>query len=83
MPRFVSARRAKDEQTLSGRLIRRICRQIFPRRNEYNDSEADFEELVVDLAKFGIATRGQFRQLLTRNRRTLMQMDRAAFDPAE
>jgi hypothetical protein len=70
-------------EPLSGLLIRRICSSIFPKRNDYNDSLADFAELVSELEKFGITSRGELQRLLTQHRRTLMQMDRASFDHAE
>lgn len=83
MKRFISARRRKLDETLSGVLVRTICRGIFSKRNDYNDAVDDFDELVPELVRFGITTRSQLKRVLTRHRRELMRMDRAPFDEVE
>jgi hypothetical protein len=60
-----------------------MCRGIFPKRNDYNDAVADFDELIPELARFGVITRLQLKRLLTRHRRELMRMDSAPFDEVE
>jgi hypothetical protein len=48
--------------------------RIFPKRNDYGD--ASFDELVPELARFGIMTIGKFKSLMTKHRRELLRMDR-------
>ena len=68
-----SARKRADDAALDvDSLYRTMCR-IFPRRNDYG--EARFDDLIPELARFGITTVGAFRQLMTSKRRALMAMD--------
>jgi hypothetical protein len=47
----------------------------FPKKNDYG--EASFDELVPELAHFGIISVGDFKRLMTRHRRDLLRLDRS------
>ncbi len=55
--------------------------RLFPKRNDYGT--ASFEELVPELAKFGIRTLGQFLKLMKMHRRELLRIDRDRLEPWE
>jgi len=77
----IPARRRVYEQPLSGALIHQVMRRLFPKRNDYGT--ASFDELVPELAKFVINTRGKFQALMTHHRRTLLRIDRDPLYPWE
>ena len=70
----ISARRRIYGQPLSGALIHQVMRKLFPKRNDYGSTS--FDDLVPELVKHGINTRGKFQNLMTHNRRILLRMDR-------
>jgi hypothetical protein len=76
-----SARARVNARPLSGALIHKVMRGIFPKRNDYGD--ASFEELVPELARFGINSVGKFRRLMTKHRKRLLRIDRARLAPWE
>src|SRR5512139_87979 len=76
-----SARKRVNNRPLTGELIHTQMRRIFPKRNDYGD--ASFEELIPELARFGITTVGRFRALMTKHRRELLRVDRDPLDPWE
>ena len=51
-----------------------VARNLFPRRNDYSD--LPWDELLPELARFGIVTRGAFTRLMKRHRRRLIAIDR-------
>ena len=77
----LSARAKRREKPLSGDAILRVMASIFPRRNDYG--QGSFEELVPELAKFGITTRGKFHRLMIKHRKELLRIDRDRLSPAE
>lgn len=81
------ARRRVQNQPLTGELIHRIMGRLFPKRNDYGsagpEGAAMFAELVPELARFGITTRGKFQALMTHYRRKLLRVDRDPFSPWE
>lgn len=77
----LSARVRVSKRPLSGVLIHTIMAGIFPRRNDYGN--ASFEELVPELARFGITTTGKFRRLMTKHRKALLRIDRDRLAPWE
>ena len=77
----LSARAKRQEKPLSGDAILRVMASIFPRRNDYG--QGSFEELVPELAKFGITTLGKFQRLMTKHRKELLRIDRDRLSPAE
>jgi hypothetical protein len=79
--RCISAQAERRRQPLSGEAIHRAMRRIFPKRNDYGD--ASFDELVPELARFGITTVGKFRSLMTHHRRELLRIDRDRLQPWE
>lgn len=83
MARYISGREKKRLLPLSAEIIRDTCRRIFPKRNDFNDSKSDSHELIEELGRFGIGRQGQLKSLLTKHRRTLLEMDRAPFDVFE
>jgi hypothetical protein len=83
MKHHISARGLKSAQPLNGTLIRAVCASIFPKRNDYNHAIEDFDELVPELARWGLTTRTQLQQLLTHHRRVLLEIDRSLFDGCE
>ncbi|WP_440223815.1 hypothetical protein ACQQ2N_01045 [Dokdonella sp. MW10] len=79
--RNVPARSRIDAQPLSGEVMHRVMRRVFPKCNAYGT--ASFDELVPELARFGITTLGGFRALMTRHRRALLAADRERLRPVE
>ena len=77
----IPARRKVYERPLSGEVIHQVMSRIFPKRNDYGS--ASFDELVPELARFGITTRGRFRALMTKHRRALLRADRERLFPWE
>ena len=53
--------------------------RIFPKKNDYGTGS--FDELVPELARFGIGTLGQFRSLMTKHRRAMLALDRSRLSP--
>jgi hypothetical protein len=74
----ISARRLRAAEPLTPALIQSSMRKIFPKKNDYG--EASFEELLPELARFGIRTRGQFAAPMTHHRKRLMRIDRQPLD---
>lgn len=79
--RRLSARVRVAKRPLSGAAIHSTMAGIFPRKNDYGN--ASFEELVPELARFGIDTIGKFRRLMTKHRKALLRMDRDRLAPWE
>ncbi len=78
---MLSARVRLAKRPLSGAAIHTIMAGIFPRRNDYGDGS--FDELVFELARFGITTTGQFHRLMTKHRKMLLCIDRDRLAPWE
>lgn len=72
--RKLSARGKLAEEQLSAGIIHSEMSKIFPKKNDYGN--ASFEELVPELNRFGILTRGKFKALMKKHRRKLLQIDR-------
>ena len=53
----------------------------FPRRSNYG--VAPWDELLPEMARFGIRTRGDFVRLMKRHRRQLIAIDRDPLSPGE
>ena len=64
-------------------MIHQIARGVFPKRNDYVTDPSLFDELLPELARFNISTRGQLKRLLTRHRRALLTDDRSRLAPHE
>lgn len=79
--RRTPARRKARERPLSAAVIHQVMSRIFPKRNDYGT--ASFDELVPELARFGITTLGGFRALMTKHRRALLRVDRDRLSPRE
>lgn len=71
----LSARQSVYAKPLTGEAIHRVMTTIFPKKNDFGDGS--FDELVPELARFGIVSVGQFRSLMTRHRRALLGLDRS------
>lgn len=76
-----SARSSKLQIALSAERIHHHMTRLFPRRNDYGD--ASFAELLPELARFGIATSGDFIKLMKHHRRRLLTLDRERLAPWE
>jgi hypothetical protein len=79
--RRMHVRETALRRPLTGALIHKEMRTIFPQRNDYGD--ASFEELVPELARFGITTVGRFRKLVLKHRKQLLRIDRDSLAPWE
>lgn len=77
------ARRVLLDQPLTAESIRTTMRKIIPKRNDYVSDMDIFEELLPELARFEITTRGQLKRLLTKHRRALLADDRSRLSTAE
>jgi hypothetical protein len=58
-----------------------VARRLFPRRSDYSD--LPWNELLPELARFGVVTRGAFTRLMKRHRRQLIAIDRDPLSPRE
>ena len=83
MPPRRSARRRKLDAVLTAELVRTVLRGLLPKRNDYEHDPAAFEELLPELARFGIVTRAHLQRLMKRHRRALLRDDRSRLNPAE
>ena len=77
----ISARQRVFQRKLTGVDIHKAMSSIFPKKNDYGT--ASFDELVPELARFGITTVGKFRNLMTKHRRELLAIDRDPLQPWE
>ncbi len=77
MNRRSSARTKVYQQPLTAELIRKVMQGIFPRRNDYVEDMALYEELLPELRRFGIADRGSLERLMKKHRQSLMADDRS------
>lgn len=73
----LSARRKKLLEPLTAPLVRKVMRSIFPVKNDYVSDMKLFEELLPELRRFGIHTRGSFQLLMKKHRRALLVDDRS------
>jgi hypothetical protein len=74
----LQAREKKRKAPLTGTAIHKVMRGLFPKRNDFSD--ASFDELVPELARFGVRTSGQVELLMKRHRRQLLAIDRSPMD---
>jgi hypothetical protein len=74
----IAARKLRAAELLTPALLQSSMRKIFPKKNDYG--EASFEELLPELARFNIKTRGQFVALMTHHRKRLLQIDSEPLD---
>ena len=74
----IAARKLRAIESLTPALLQSLMRKIFPKRNDYG--EASFEELLPELARFNIKTRGQFVALMTHQRKRLLRIDGEPLD---
>lgn len=70
-----SARQLIYAMPLTGETIHRVMSRIFPKKNDFGDGA--FEELVPELARFGVTSAGDFKRLMTKHRRALLRLDRS------
>ena len=68
--RHIPARLRLAQQPLTPDLIHAEMSRLFPAKNDFGD--ASFDELVPELATFGINTLARFRSLMKKHRRNLM-----------
>lgn len=76
-----TARESVRRRPLTATAIHAQMRRIFPKRNDYGNGS--FEELVPELARWGVKTVGGFRKLMTKHRKRLLVLDRDRLDPRE
>ena len=81
MTRYIAARRCRNKQPLSAELIHRVTARLFPKRSDYGVNS--YEDIMQELAKFGILNRGGFTRLMKRHRRELIRIDRSRLAPWE
>ncbi|MDP9975369.1 hypothetical protein J2W39_006659 [Variovorax paradoxus] len=74
----IAARKLRAVESLTPALLQSLMRKIFPKKNDYG--EASFEELLPELARFNIKTRGQFVALMTHYRKRLLRLDSGPLD---
>lgn len=78
---YIPIRKKIAEQKLNGVLIHKLMTKLFPKRNDYGT--ASFDELVPELARFGIDTVRSFQRLMKGHRRELLVIDRDRLEPWE
>lgn len=78
MARRISARARLARAPLSARVIENVLRRTLPRRNRFGP--INYEELLDEAVRFGIRTRGEFRRLMLRHRRAIIEIDREPLD---
>lgn len=74
----IATRKLRAAESLTPTLLQSLMRKIFPKKNDYG--EASFEELLPELARFNIKTRGQFVALMTHHRKRLLRIDNEPLD---
>ena len=74
----IAARKLRAVESLTPALLQSLMRKIFPKKNDYG--KASFEELLPELARFNIKTRGQFVALMTHYRKRLLRLDSEPLD---
>lgn len=77
----LSARQRIYSRPLTGEAIHRVMLRLFPKKNDYGN--ASFDELVLELARFGVVSVGDLKRLMTRHRRALLQLDRSQLSAYE
>lgn len=75
------AREVVNRRPLTGQIIHAQMKHIYPKRNDFGTGS--FEELVPELARFGVDSVGSFRQLMTKHRKELLRIDREPLYPPE
>jgi hypothetical protein len=78
---YISARNRRNREPLTGVLVYRVTARLFAKRNDYGINS--YEDIVEELAKFGILNRGKFSKLMKRHRRELLRIDRERLAPWE
>ncbi len=73
----ISARKRVLLEPLSALLIQKVLRNLYPKRNDYVTDMALFEELLPELARWGITTRGRLQRLMKKHRRALLNDDKS------
>src|SRR5450830_1668994 len=81
MIRRLSARQRRNSQSLTSTLVHKTAASVLPRRNDYGVNT--YDDLVDELEKFGISTRGKFTKFMKRHRRELLKLDRDRLLPWE
>jgi hypothetical protein len=76
-----SARAKVASRPLTGSSIHKAMSSIFSKRNDYGT--ASFEELVPELARYGVVTVGRFQRLMKKHRKALLSIDRSRLAPWE
>jgi len=74
----IAARKLRAAESLTPALLQSLMRKIFPKKNDYG--EASFAELLPELARFNVKTRGQFVALMTHHRKRLLRIDNEPLD---
>jgi hypothetical protein len=75
------ARQIHLARPLSGELIHQKMWKLFPRRNDFGTGS--FDELVPELARFGVRNALDFQKLMKKHRRALMRTDRQRLSDQE
>jgi hypothetical protein len=68
---------------LTAQLLRKVMQALYLRKNDYVSDMTQFEELLSELARFGIHTRGKFTQLMKKHRKALLADDKSSLTPRE
>jgi len=74
----IAARKLRNSELLTPALLQSSMRKIFSKKNDFG--QASFEELLPELARFNIKTRGQFVAFMTHHRRRLLRIDNEPLD---
>lgn len=64
-------------------LMQHIMRRLFNKLNDFNPSLADYDELLIELHRWGIFTRGAFERLMKKHRKALLAEDSARMSERE
>lgn len=80
-PRPLSARQRRLAEPLDVPRMKTVMRSLFARRSNYG--VAPWDELLPEMARFGITTRGAFVRLMKRHRGQLIAIDRDPLSPRE
>jgi hypothetical protein len=79
MTASANARQRVAATLLTASAIAPILRRIMPRRN--NVGIINYTALLEEMRIFGVLTKGQFRKLMLKHRRTLIEADREPLTP--
>ncbi|WP_373974214.1 hypothetical protein NT239_11260 [Chitinibacter sp. SCUT-21] len=83
MSRYQSARSKLRKQSITVALMVKAMRSYFSKLNDFNSNSADYEELLIELNRWGIRSYGSFIALIQKHKKALLESDSARMSERE